>query len=131
MTEFKAVNIVFDGQCAFCIRSLKIVSALDRYRSFRLYDSHQSETLLRFPELRGASVDEVMYTLVDGEVIRAGFFAFRRLIWNIPLTWILIPVFYFPGAGLLGPSLYAWVARNRSRFGCRLDVGDLPAPPRT
>lgn len=131
MREFKTVNIIFDGQCGFCIRSLKIVNALDLYHSFRFYDANQSETLTRFPVLRGASVAEAMYAIVEGEALRSGFFAFRRLIWNIPLTWLLIPVFYFPGASLLGPHLYAWVARNRSKFGCRLDVGDLPAPPRT
>ncbi len=123
---FETVNIIYDGQCGFCIRSLRIVRALDIYRSFRFHDSHQPETFHRFPELRGANVSDAMYAVAEGEPIYEGFFSFRRLIWCSPLMWILIPVFYFPGAGILGPRVYAWVARNRSKFGCESNVCDLP-----
>jgi hypothetical protein len=41
--------------------------------------------------------------------------------------WPLIPLFYFPGTGIVGPRVYAWVARNRRRFGCESDVCEVPA----
>lgn len=78
--------------------------------------------------LESVVIDEAMYTLVEGEPLYSGFFAFRRLIWNSPLTWMLIPIFYFPGAAFFGPRIYAWVARNRSSFGCRSDACDLMSP---
>jgi hypothetical protein len=59
--------------------------------------------------------------------VTRGFFAFRRILWESPLMWPLIPLFYFPGAGIVGPRVYAWVARNRRRFGCESDVCELPA----
>jgi len=129
MRGFKTLNVIYDGHCGFCIRSLRIVRALDLYHSFRFYDSHQPGTLAQFPLLRDANVEAAMYTLSEGEPLYSGFFAFRRLIWNSPLMWPLIPIFYFPGAGLIGPRIYAWVARSRSRFGCHSDACDLPFPP--
>ncbi|HEY3038996.1 MAG TPA: DUF393 domain-containing protein [Pyrinomonadaceae bacterium] len=129
MRAFKTLNIIYDGHCGFCIRSLRIVSVFDLFSSFRFHDSHQPETLARFPKLRGADTDEAMYTLVEGEPIYRGFFAFRRLIWNSPLMWLLVPIFYFPGAGFFGPQIYSWVARNRTRFRCQSDVCDFRTPP--
>ncbi|HEY8188902.1 MAG TPA: DUF393 domain-containing protein [Pyrinomonadaceae bacterium] len=129
MRGFKTLNIIYDGHCGFCIRSLRIVRALDLYHSFRFYDSHQPETLAQFPQLREANLDEAMYALGEGEPAYEGFFAFRRSIWNSPLLWPLIPIFYFPGASFLGPRVYAAVARSRSRFGCHSDSCDLPFQP--
>jgi predicted DCC family thiol-disulfide oxidoreductase YuxK len=125
----KTLNIIYDGQCGFCVRSLKIVRRFDVYRTLRFHDSHRADTLADFPSLSEVKVDEAMYTLVEGEPLYSGFYAFRRLIWNSPLTWILIPIFYFPGAGFFGTRIYAWIARNRSSFGCYSDVCDLTSPP--
>lgn len=125
----KTLNIIYDGQCGFCVRSLQIVRSFDVYNTLRFHDSHRPDTMAKFPMLSEVNVDEAMYTVVEGEPLYSGFFAFRRLIWNSPFTWILIPIFYFPGAGFFGPRVYAWVARNRTSFGCRSDVCDLQPPP--
>ena len=126
MGASKTLNIIYDGQCGFCVRALRIVQALDLKGRLRFYDSHQPDTFMQFPALRGADVDDAMYTVVEGEPVYRGFFAFRRLIWSSPLTWALIPIFYFPGASFFGPRVYAWVARNRSKFGCRSEVCEFP-----
>jgi predicted DCC family thiol-disulfide oxidoreductase YuxK len=123
------VEIVYDGHCGFCRRSLKIVSALDLFRALRFHDSHDPATYRLFPQLLEAKLDEAMYALVDGEPAYQGFFAFRRLIWSSPLTWLLIPVFYFPGASRFGPRIYSWVARNRFRFGCSTENCELSQRP--
>ena len=122
----KTLHIVYDGQCGFCMRSLKIVKALDLFGDLRFYDSHNPDTYRLFPQLRGANVDDAMYTIAESELPHEGFFAFRRLIWSSPLMWPLIPLFYFPGGSFLGSRIYAWVARNRSKFGCQTEVCDLP-----
>lgn len=126
---FKTLNIIYDGQCGFCVRSLQIVRRLDLFDTLRFYDSHRPETMATFPVLSEVNVADAMFTIVPGEPLYAGFFAFRRLVWNSPLTWILLPVFYFPSAGFFGPRIYAWIARNRSSFGCHTNVCDLPSPP--
>jgi predicted DCC family thiol-disulfide oxidoreductase YuxK len=128
---FETLDVIYDGQCGFCARSLRTVRAFDLYRTLRFHDSHQPETFERFPALQGAKTDEAMYVLAEGEPSYSGFFAFRRLVWINPLVWILIPIFYFPGASFFGSRVYAWIARNRTSFGCRSDFCDLPSPPVT
>lgn len=126
---FKTLDIIYDGQCGFCVRSLIVVRAFDIYRTLRFHDSHQPETFEQFPALSREETDAAMYVVAEGEPSYSGFFAFRRLIWNSPLSWILLPVFYFPGAAFFGPRIYAWVARNRSSFGCESNICDLTSPP--
>lgn len=127
----QTVEVIYDGRCGFCIRSLRIVRAFDLFGTLRFHDSHRPKTLAHFPALREAKTDEAMYALAEGEPLYEGFFAFRRLIWINALTWILIPLFYFPGAAFLGSRIYSWVARNRTRFGCDSDACELPTSPRT
>ena len=126
MSTQKTLNVIYDGQCGFCIRALNIVQRFDLHNTLRFYDAHRPETFEQFPELRGSDVNDAMYVVVEGEPVYRGFFAFRRLIWNSPLTWPLVLLFYFPGASFFGPRVYAWVARNRSKFGCRSEVCELP-----
>lgn len=123
----KLLDIVYDGHCGFCMRSLKVVKALDILEKLRLHDSHDPAIFQSFPQLRQADLDDAMYAVANGEPPYAGFFAFRRVIWTSPLTWILLPIFYFPGATFLGPRVYAWVARNRSKFGCGTAACELPS----
>lgn len=129
MSSSELLNVIYDGQCAFCIRSLKPLRAADVRRVMRFYDSHLRETLERFPVLRDADVSDAMFVVVEREPVTRGFFAFRRLLWGSPLLWALLPLFYFPGAGFIGTRVYAWVARNRSGFGCRADFCSVPDPP--
>ena len=126
MSLSKTLNIIYDGRCGFCIRALKLVSALDTRKVLRFHDAKQAEALARFPILGDADVEDAMYAVTHNELLYHGFFAFRRLIWVGPLLWPFLPLFYFPGASLLGPPIYAWVARNRKRLGCR---SDFCAPP--
>ncbi|SRR5260370_40033168 len=127
MITSKTIDIIFDGQCGFCIRSLRVVRALDIRAALRFHDANRAETLELFPELRGATLAEAMYAYVQGEVPHRGFYAFRRVLWSSPLMWPLIPLFYFPGVSFLGERVYAWVARNRNSFGCESDLCPLPA----
>jgi predicted DCC family thiol-disulfide oxidoreductase YuxK len=123
----KTIAVIYDGRCGFCIRALNVVRALDALAKLSFYDAHRKETFERFPVLSWADVDDAMYAIAEGEQPYRGFFAFRRLVWTSPLTWALLPLFYFPGASIVGPIVYGWVARNRSRFGCGSEVCALPA----
>jgi len=121
------LDIIYDGQCGFCVRSLRICRALDVRHRLRFHDANaRAQTIAAFPELQNADFDNAMFTVSPDRRTYRGFFAFRRLIWESPLTWLLLPIFYFPGTGIIGPRAYAWVARNRSKFGCETDVCELP-----
>ena len=125
------IDIVYDGQCGFCRRALARLRRMARRDVFRLHDASDREAVLgRFPVLAGADTDEAMFAVTErGEVFR-GFFAFRRVLWESPWLFPLLPLFYAPGAGLLGPRAYAWVARHRCSLGCATDGCEVPAPPR-
>ena len=125
------LDVIYDGQCGFCVRALRVSRMLDTRGALRFHDANaRQQVYAQFPELRNADFDSAMFAVAPDRSVTRGFFAFRRLIWEGPLMWPLLPLFYFPGTGWIGPKAYAWVARNRSRFGCESDVCKLPEPPR-
>ena len=128
---FEPIAVVYDGDCAFCTRSLRVLQRLDRRRVMRLYDFHDSKVIAsRFPMLAGADFDQAMFAVrSDGAVFR-GFFAFKELLKRIPRAWPLLLLCYLPGASRIGPRAYAWVARNRRRLGCGATACELPSDPR-
>lgn len=125
---FQPIHVIYDGQCAFCIRSLQLFRALDIKQVFRFYDAHDEWIMDAFPELKDADFDNAMFAVTENREVHRGFFAFRRMIWGSPLTWWMIPIFYFPGAVFFGVRIYAWVAKNRLKFGCRSASCALPGP---
>jgi predicted DCC family thiol-disulfide oxidoreductase YuxK len=127
MSTGKTIDVIFDEQCGFCIRSLRVVRALDIRGALRFHDANRPETLELFPELRGAALAEAMYARVQGEPPHRGFYAFRRILWSSPIMWALIPLFYFPGVNFAGERVYALVARNRKNLGCESNLCPLPA----
>jgi predicted DCC family thiol-disulfide oxidoreductase YuxK len=128
MSLFEPLHVIYDGQCFFCIRSLKLFRAVDFMHVLSFYDAHdESRISMTFPELRDADFDNAMFVVSESREVSRGFFAFRRMIWGSPLTWLFIPIFYFPCAGFVGTRVYAWVAKNRLKFGCRSDACTLPS----
>jgi predicted DCC family thiol-disulfide oxidoreductase YuxK len=123
------IEIVYDGQCTFCVRALRVARALDVRHVYRFHDAtNRAAVEERFPSLRGADLDTAMYVVADGGLTYRGFFAFRRLVWCSPLMWPLLLLFYFPGATFIGPRVYGWVARNRTNLGCGSPHCPLPPP---
>jgi predicted DCC family thiol-disulfide oxidoreductase YuxK len=124
------VDLIYDGQCGFCQRALRLAQRLDSRKRLRLHDATQREAVLRqFPELKDADLADAMFAVDAERRVYRGFFAFRRIVRESPRTWLLLPLFYLPGSGLIGPRVYAWVARNRHRFGCESEVCELPPRP--
>lgn len=129
----KGLSLIYDGQCAFCLRSLRIIKRLDTFGALEFYDSRDQETLgKKFPMVRREDTEEVMIAVTEDLRAFKGFYAFRRLIWTGPWLWLLVPLFYFPGSAYLGTRFYAWVARNRGSLGCRSESCEdlnLSVPP--
>ncbi len=125
------LDVIYDGQCGFCVRSLKVCRALDVRGALRFHDANARQKVHgMFPELANADFENAMFAVAPDRRVTRGFFAFRRILRESPLMWLLLPLFYFPGSGTIGPSVYAWVAKNRGKFGCESDVCELPPPTR-
>ena len=122
------LHVIYDGDCALCVRVLRVFARADVFRHVQLHDSRAAEGLMAaFPALAGADFNEAMYAVGDAGTVSRGFFAFRALAWASPITWPLLLLFYAPGVSVIGPRIYAWVARNRPSLGCK--SGICPVPP--
>ena len=95
-------KVVYDGTCGFCRSSVRVLQIMD------LWDK-----LEYVPAPKGLS--EMRLDFPDGKTY-GGFFAFRRLVWILPMLYPMILFIYFPGAGIIGPLVYRWIARNRYLF---------------
>jgi predicted DCC family thiol-disulfide oxidoreductase YuxK len=125
------IDIVYDGQCGFCVKALRLVRRLARRSAFRFHDANDSEMIqARFPMLAGSDTELAMFAVTEDGLVFRGFFAFRRMLWASPWLVPLLLLFYAPGAGFLGPRIYAWIARRRRSFGCAAPVCGVAAPPR-
>jgi predicted DCC family thiol-disulfide oxidoreductase YuxK len=131
MTQAATLHVIYDGRCGFCLRALRICRALDWRDRLAFHDSHDRTTIeKRFAHLAGADFDSAMYAVDDDGRAFRGFFAIRRIAWETPPLWLVLPLFYAPGMSIVGPRVYGWIARNRHRFGCGSDECALRVPSR-
>lgn len=120
------VHVAYDELCLLCVRSVRVLKALDRTRRLTFHESTRlrKEVVGRLPALAGADLDDAMWAVdARGRAYR-GFYAFRRIARAVPALWPLVPLLHLPGVPWLGERAYAGVARNRSRLGCRVDPPD-------
>jgi predicted DCC family thiol-disulfide oxidoreductase YuxK len=118
----KRLMIIYDGQCGFCARSIDWLRRVDCFHRFEFFDSHDELVVkAKFPTIKTEDMAETMLAVTERGAGYKGFYAFRRLIWASPLLWAAAPLFYFPGSSFLGTRFYAWIARNRKNFGCRVE----------
>jgi predicted DCC family thiol-disulfide oxidoreductase YuxK len=118
----KIYTIVFDGSCGLCKRTIAVVKSLDLLGHVEYLDAVNNwpEILKRYSNLDRARCMEDMHAISSTGKVRAGFEAYRGLAWVVPLGWVLLPVFYFPGASIIGPAIYRMVADSRQSGSCAL-----------
>ena len=107
------MEMIYDGRCGFCVRSMAWFLAFDglgqiRTRNFRTNPS---------PVVTDAQMEKALYlVLPDGRAL-PGFEAYRYVVLRVPGMWWMIPFFYVPiFSRLLGRPLYNWIAANRSEL---------------
>lgn len=109
----KAV-MLYDGLCVLCRQSQRAVRYLDWLGRVERLDA-QDHTMVaqRFPELSHQDIlGEIFVQTKTGEWL-VGFFGMRYLAWQLPLTWLILPLLYLPGMNTYGPRAYRWVAKRR------------------
>jgi len=95
-------KIIYDGGCGFCRSSVQLLQVMDLWGKLEYIPGPQG-------------MSEMRLDLPDGKSY-GGFFAFRQLVWILPMLYPMVLIAYFPGSGIVGPCVYRWVARNRSFF---------------
>lgn len=112
------VTLVYDGECKFCIRSLRILKALDWRDRLVLVPVQDTERVKSLGSiLADADFATAMYAVRGGKKYR-GFDAFRAALPSLPAGLLVVWIWYLPGVRWLGVRLYDWVARHRRSFGC-------------
>lgn len=121
--------VLFDGQCAFCRKSVEILQRLDWCGRLRFQDARDPSGWPPSPvPLREERLMEEMHVVpLKGDRLYHGFGAFRWMAWRLPLLWPLAPFLYVPGVPNLGQRLYLWIAKRRYRLmPCHDGVCTLP-----
>jgi predicted DCC family thiol-disulfide oxidoreductase YuxK len=110
--------VLYDGQCAFCRKSVALLQRLDWLGQLRYQDARDVAQLpaSATPLDPQRLLDEMHVVPPDGRRLYHGFAALRWLAWRLPLLWPFAPLMYLPGVLPLGQGLYLWIARNRFRL---------------
>jgi predicted DCC family thiol-disulfide oxidoreductase YuxK len=107
------MEMIYDGRCGFCVRSMAWFLAFDGLRQIRIRDFRTAPS----PVVSDAQLEKALYlVLPDGRAL-PGFEAYRYVVPRVPGLWCQVPFFYVPVLSrLVGRPIYNWVAANRSRL---------------
>jgi predicted DCC family thiol-disulfide oxidoreductase YuxK len=104
------MEIIYDGRCGFCVRSMVWFLAFDGLAQIKTRDFRTNPS----PVVSDAQMEKALYlVLPDGRAL-PGFEAYRYVVLRVPGMWWQIPFFYVPVfSRLFGHQIYNWVAGNR------------------
>lgn len=110
-------EVLFDGHCPLCLRSMAVLDAADWLGRLRYTDIEQAwaPVARRYPALDREACRRQMHVLTRQGRAVAGFFAFRALAWELPAGWLVAPLLHVPGVAAIGDRVYRWVAARRRR----------------
>lgn len=116
MSPSPHLDVLYDGGCGLCNRTVWLLTRLDWLGRLRFVDINQRwdhlETM--FPGVsRDACVEEMHVVSPDGAVT-AGFDGFRTIAWQMALLMPIAPLLYVPGVPTVGRRVYRYVAAHRS-----------------
>jgi predicted DCC family thiol-disulfide oxidoreductase YuxK len=107
------MEMIYDGHCGFCKRSMAGFLAFDGLRQIQIRDFRADPS----PVVSDDKMIKALHlVLPDGRAL-PGFEAYRYVVLRVPGLWWQIPLFYVPVfSRLFGHPLYNWIAANRSRL---------------
>ncbi len=115
------VRVLYDGNCAFCRRSARVLRQLDILNGLEWVDFRRTNVDVDLERL-----EHEMAAIARARVY-FGFSAYRAISWRLPIFWPLLPFLYVPGVRVLGDAIYKRIARRRHRI-CRIDLRRSTAP---
>ena len=120
--------LLFDGDCAFCQFSVRILRRLDWFHRLNYVSARDADSpvVRDVPVAKERLLEEMHVWPSAGSTTYHGFGAFRWMAWRLPAFWLLAPFLYLPLVPWLGQKVYMWVARNRFKLvPCRDGVCDI------
>jgi predicted DCC family thiol-disulfide oxidoreductase YuxK len=107
------MEMIYDGRCGFCVRSMAGFLAYDSLGQIAVRDFRTNPS----PVVSDAQMEKALHlVLPDGRAL-PGFEAYRYVVPRVPGLWWMIPFFYVPVISrLVGRPLYNWIAANRGKL---------------
>ena len=107
------MEMIYDGHCGFCKRSMAGFLAFDGLRQIQIRDFRANPSDVVSDE----QMKKALYLVLPDKRALPGFEAYRYVVLRVPGLWWLIPFFYLPVLSRrFGHPIYNWVAANRSRL---------------
>ena len=113
MGEPSRDTLYFDGACGLCVRSTRVLRALDWLGRLEFRDQNTIPDGA-LPVARDAAMQGIPMRTRDGRTL-VGYPATRRALLQTPLGCLSALVMYLPGVSHIGRSVYGRVAANRGR----------------
>jgi predicted DCC family thiol-disulfide oxidoreductase YuxK len=111
--KFADMEMIYDGNCGFCKRSMAWFLAFDSLKQISIRDFRANPS----PVVPSEHVEKASYLVLQGGRALPGFDAYRYVVLRVPGLWWLVPLFYIPVfSRLFGNPIYNWIATNRSRL---------------
>lgn len=112
--------VIYDGACGLCQGSVGWVSRRARAGAFEFLPCQAVERRARYPALAEATcLEAIQLVLPDGRIL-GGAAALPEILRRLRGWRWAAALFRVPGARLLAPIAYRWIARNRYRISCAL-----------
>jgi len=107
------MEMIYDGACGFCKRSMAWFLAFDGLRQIQIRDFRTNPS----PVVSDEKMLKALYLVLPNGRALPGFEAYRYVVLRVPGLWWQIPFFYVPVfSRLFGHPIYNWIAANRSRL---------------
>jgi predicted DCC family thiol-disulfide oxidoreductase YuxK len=112
--------VIYDGTCGLCQGSVGWVSRRACPDAFEFLPCQAPERHARYPAMPEATcMEAIQLVLPDGRVL-GGADALPEILRRLRGWRWAAALFRLPGAGLLAPLAYRWIARNRYRISCAI-----------
>jgi predicted DCC family thiol-disulfide oxidoreductase YuxK len=125
------VQILYDGVCPLCRRTVRLLRAFDLVNRLECLDFRQLD-LSEYNRRQGLNLtppdlEVEMHVIIRRRPYR-GFDGYRRVALALPVAWPLAPWLFLPGISSLGTMVYGHVARHRlTLFSCDSHCPGEPA----
>jgi predicted DCC family thiol-disulfide oxidoreductase YuxK len=111
-------TLIYDGECAFCRRSVGLLRKWDHYGRIRYVMLQDAVSLHRLPPIPREDLERAMHLVAPSGEIFSGADALRALLPVLKWGRAAAAIFNVPGVPALARRIYAIVARNRHRLNC-------------
>lgn len=121
--------VLFDGDCAFCQKTVGILKKLDWFKRLAFQNCRDVANIpTNTANLDAEQMLEEMHLLTPTrDKAYAGFRAVRWIFGRLPLMWPAWPLMFIPGIPYVGQKIYLWIARNRFQLvPCHNGVCTIP-----